>query len=135
MNIDQLRRLVAKGESDRLEFKKSTGDLKGGMETLCGFLNGSGGRVLLGVTKSGTIAGQDIATVRFKRSRRRSADWCLLLALPTHAWLLTQRDQSWFCLQGGRTHGQGFHVLGLPMNAGRRTELTIAGGWLVFLLY
>src|SRR5262249_7759645 len=62
MNIDQLRRLVAKGESDRLEFKKSTGDLKGGMETLCGFLNGSRGRVLLGVTKSGTIASLTLPT-------------------------------------------------------------------------
>ena len=39
MNLEQLKRLVAVGESDRLEFKKTTGDLKGGMETLCGFLN------------------------------------------------------------------------------------------------
>jgi len=45
MNLEQLTRLAALGESDRLEFKKSTGDLKGGMETLCGFLNGQGGRV------------------------------------------------------------------------------------------
>jgi hypothetical protein len=27
MNLKQLTRLVAKGESDRLEFKKSTGEL------------------------------------------------------------------------------------------------------------
>src|SRR5205807_10082084 len=61
MNLEQLKRLVASGESERLEFKKSTGDLKGGMETLCAFLNGQGGKVLLGVTESGKIRGQDIS--------------------------------------------------------------------------
>jgi ATP-dependent DNA helicase RecG len=61
MNLEQLTRLAAQGESDRLEFKKSTGDLKGGMETLCGFLNGQGGRVLFGVSKTGKITGQDIS--------------------------------------------------------------------------
>jgi ATP-dependent DNA helicase RecG len=60
MNVAQLQRLVADGESDRVEFKKSTGDLKGGMETLCGFLNGRGGRVFFGVTSGGRILGQDI---------------------------------------------------------------------------
>jgi ATP-dependent DNA helicase RecG len=61
MNLAQLKRLVAQGESERLEFKKSTGDLKGGLETLCGFLNGQGGRVLFGVAKNGRILGQDIS--------------------------------------------------------------------------
>jgi ATP-dependent DNA helicase RecG len=61
MNLEQLKRLVAGGESEQLEFKKSTGDLKGGMETLCGFLNGQGGKVLFGVTKGGRIQGQDIS--------------------------------------------------------------------------
>ncbi|HEV3257669.1 MAG TPA: ATP-binding protein [Gemmataceae bacterium] len=61
MNLEQLRRLIVAGESDRLEFKKSTGDLKGGIESLCGFLNGQGGRVLFGVTARGRILGQDIS--------------------------------------------------------------------------
>ncbi|MBA3315277.1 MAG: putative DNA binding domain-containing protein [Planctomycetaceae bacterium] len=61
MTADQLCRLVAEGESDRLEFKKTTGDLKGGMETLCGFLNGEGGKVLFGVTSSGQARGQDVS--------------------------------------------------------------------------
>src|SRR5215470_8788853 len=38
VNITELRALVTQCESERLEFKKSTGDLKGGMETLCAFL-------------------------------------------------------------------------------------------------
>ena len=61
MTLDQLTRLLSKGESERLELKKSTGDLKGGLETLCAFLNGEGGRVVFGVTKGARIIGQDIA--------------------------------------------------------------------------
>jgi hypothetical protein len=34
------------GESEQSEFKKSTGELKGGLETLCALLNGQGGRVM-----------------------------------------------------------------------------------------
>ncbi len=60
VNLDQIQRLVTKGESDRLEFKKSTGELKGGMETLCGFLNGQGGTVLFGVTTR-RISGQTVS--------------------------------------------------------------------------
>ena len=46
-------------ELNRLEFKKSTSELKSGMETLCGFLNGGSGRVFFGVTPGGKINGQD----------------------------------------------------------------------------
>lgn len=60
MNPAALQTLVAEGESERLEFKKSTGELKGGLDTTCAFLNGQGGKVLFGVTKSGRIQGQDI---------------------------------------------------------------------------
>jgi predicted HTH transcriptional regulator len=41
------------GESATLEFKKSTAELRRTGETLCGFLNGDGGRVLIGVTPAG----------------------------------------------------------------------------------
>jgi len=61
MDLDQLRALVAGGESERLEFKKSTGELKEGVQSLCAFLNGKGGQVLFGVTASGRIVGQMIA--------------------------------------------------------------------------
>jgi ATP-dependent DNA helicase RecG len=61
MNAEALRQAVALGESDRQEFKKSTGDLKGGLETLCAFLSGQGGGVFFGVTEAGRIRGQDIA--------------------------------------------------------------------------
>lgn len=61
MNLEQLQQLVAEGESARLEFKKSTGELRRGMETLCGFLNVHGGTVLFGVTPAGKIQGQDVS--------------------------------------------------------------------------
>ena len=48
-------------ETDTIEFKKTTGQLERGMETLCAFLNGDGGTVLFGVTDEGKITGQDIA--------------------------------------------------------------------------
>ena len=60
MNIEQLKQLVDKGESDRLEFKKSTTQMKPAFETLCGFLNGGGGVILFGVTDNGQIVGQHV---------------------------------------------------------------------------
>jgi hypothetical protein len=35
---------VALGDSERLEFKKTTGELRSAMTTLCALLNGSGGQ-------------------------------------------------------------------------------------------
>jgi ATP-dependent DNA helicase RecG len=61
VDLAALQALVAEGESERLEFKKSTGDLKGGLETLCAFLNGDGGRVLFGVSAAGAIRGQEVS--------------------------------------------------------------------------
>jgi ATP-dependent DNA helicase RecG len=61
MDQHDLEKLVAQGESERLEFKRSTGELRAGMETLCAMLNNKGGQVLFGVTNDGKIVGQDIA--------------------------------------------------------------------------
>jgi len=60
VNLEELRHLVGDGESEKLELKKSTGDLKGGLETLCAFLNANGGKVLFGVTAGGRIRGQNV---------------------------------------------------------------------------
>ncbi len=45
-NLKELETLLKKGEGPTLEFKRSTGETKEGMQTLCAFLNGSGGTVL-----------------------------------------------------------------------------------------
>ncbi len=44
-----------------VEFKRSTGELKEAMQTLCAFLNSSGGTLLFGVRPDGRIAGQDVS--------------------------------------------------------------------------
>jgi hypothetical protein len=35
MTLDELRALVAAGEAEHMEFKKSTGELRAGVESLC----------------------------------------------------------------------------------------------------
>ena len=68
MTLAELQKLVAesKGEWEHLEFKKTTGELHGGMESLCAFLNGVGGKVLFGVTNAGKIQGQDMADATYQ---------------------------------------------------------------------
>lgn len=60
-NAKQLAALVKEGEGPALEFKRSTGELKEGMQTVCAFLNGSGGMVTFGVRPDGAIEGQAVA--------------------------------------------------------------------------
>ncbi len=61
MNFEQLKQQVKEGESHHLEFKKSTTQIKAAFETLCAFLNGVGGTVLIGVSDIGKINGQHIS--------------------------------------------------------------------------
>jgi ATP-dependent DNA helicase RecG len=51
---------VASGESELLEFKKSTAEKDRACRTLCAFANGQGGRLVFGVTPSGKVAGQTV---------------------------------------------------------------------------
>jgi ATP-dependent DNA helicase RecG len=60
-NLKQLTDLIKKGENQTLEFKRSTGEIREGMQTLCAFLNGSSGMVLFGVRPDGTIEGQAVS--------------------------------------------------------------------------
>jgi ATP-dependent DNA helicase RecG len=54
--------LVASGESERLEFKRTTGQRTEAMRTVCGMLNALGGFVLFGVKENGQIIGQAVST-------------------------------------------------------------------------
>ncbi len=61
MNVDDIRSLLCnEGESFTVEFKKSTGQLRAAAETLCAFLNGSGGTLLFGVTDAKQMIGQQV---------------------------------------------------------------------------
>jgi len=61
MTLDDIKRLAAAGESEKMEFKKSTATLARAGETLCAFLNGQGGRVFVGVTPGGKVVGQQVS--------------------------------------------------------------------------
>lgn len=61
MHLAQLKKIVAQGESDTVEFKKSTSLLSAAFKTICAFLNNKGGMVLIGVTEQGKIIGQDVS--------------------------------------------------------------------------
>jgi ATP-dependent DNA helicase RecG len=61
MNLNALKRLVALGEGPKLEFKRSTGELREALHTVCAFLNAHGGKVLFGVRPDGTLIGQEVS--------------------------------------------------------------------------
>ncbi|MFH1254191.1 MAG: ATP-binding protein [bacterium] len=61
MKMSQLKAIVKRGESEFLEFKKSTAQLQTAMQTMSAFLNSEvGGTVLIGVTDDGKIIGQEV---------------------------------------------------------------------------
>ena len=53
--------LILKGESETVEFKKSTASLREGIETLCAFANHKGGYLIFGVDDNGKIIGQQVS--------------------------------------------------------------------------
>jgi ATP-dependent DNA helicase RecG len=59
MNTQELTALVGGGESETVEFKKTTGQRSEGAKTVCAMLNGVGGFVLFGVTAAGKVVGQE----------------------------------------------------------------------------
>jgi ATP-dependent DNA helicase RecG len=61
MNYRELRAIVETGESERVEFKRSVAELDKGCRSLCGFLNGDGGLLLLDVSPKGIALGQQVA--------------------------------------------------------------------------
>jgi len=62
ITLREVEALASGGESDFIEFKRSTGQRSDAMRTVCGMLNGRGGYVLFGVTDGGEIVGQDVST-------------------------------------------------------------------------
>lgn len=61
MKLGQIQKLVSQGESETVEFKKSTSLMRSIGETVCAFLNGKGGTVLIGVNDKGELIGQDVS--------------------------------------------------------------------------
>lgn len=61
MTLSELSDLTSQGEGPGLEFKRSTRELREGLQTLCGMLNAVGGAVFFGVDRKGSIQGQQIS--------------------------------------------------------------------------
>ena len=59
--MEELRRIVAAGEGETVEFKRTTGELTAGTRTVCAMLNKRGGFVLFGVGDKGGLSGQAIS--------------------------------------------------------------------------
>jgi len=57
---DEILDLIEKGESETLEFKKSTASLREGIETSCAFANHRGGYLIFGIDNNGAIVGQEV---------------------------------------------------------------------------
>lgn len=60
-NLNIVKEVIAGAEGNMVEFKETTGQLERSMETLCAFLNGTGGTVLFGITDKGKIIGQEVS--------------------------------------------------------------------------
>ncbi|MCP4148118.1 MAG: hypothetical protein GY757_10255 [bacterium] len=59
--MDDILSHIKNGESETLEFKKSTATLREAIETICSFANHRGGRLIFGVKDNGNIIGQQVA--------------------------------------------------------------------------
>jgi ATP-dependent DNA helicase RecG len=60
MTVAEINELASTGESETIEFKRTTGQRTDGARTVCGMLNGVGGFVLFGVEDDGRIVGQEV---------------------------------------------------------------------------
>jgi len=54
---DELLHLIAQGEGQRLEFKRSLAELEDGVCTIAAFANAEGGTLLFGVRADGAVIG------------------------------------------------------------------------------
>ena len=63
--------LIAQGESETLEFKRSTAELDQVVQTVAALANTRGGRVLIGVSPDGRITGVDIGPGTLERVPHR----------------------------------------------------------------
>jgi len=67
MNADDVRQLIARGEGQQLEFKRSLAELDTATRTVTAFANTDGGVLLFGVRDSGEIVGIEISQTTKER--------------------------------------------------------------------
>lgn len=85
MTINDIKALIAAGESRTLELKKTSGELKDGMHSACAFLNTEGGWLIFGVTpKSLKIIGQQVTDNTLREISQAIAGLEPALVVETH---------------------------------------------------
>ena len=62
MLLEELQSLISKGESESIEFKKTTGQRTEAAKAVCALLNGLGGFVIFGVSDKGEVVGQQVSS-------------------------------------------------------------------------
>ena len=62
MTPDDIAALVANGESETLEFKKTIAEQQDAVKTVCAMLNNRGGMVIIGVSPDGKVTGQQVGS-------------------------------------------------------------------------
>ena len=67
MTPDEVKDLAARGESEVLEFKTTTGEREAVSQTVCAMLNNRGGLILIGVTPQGEVTGQQVGEQTIER--------------------------------------------------------------------
>lgn len=70
--MDQ-KEIVSRGESETLEFKKSPGEHKEIIETISDFSNTEGGKIIVGVSKSGNLLGVEVGKDTIERLTNKIA--------------------------------------------------------------
>jgi predicted HTH transcriptional regulator len=71
-----LQTLIAEGDPETLELERSTSDLRRAGETLCAFLGGEGGVLLLGVGPDGKLAGPRLVGAAAREPRKGARRRC-----------------------------------------------------------
>jgi ATP-dependent DNA helicase RecG len=113
MNLAKIKKIVMQGESDSVEFKKTTGQLRSAFETVCAFLNGEGGIVLIGVGDKGKIIGQEISD----RTRQEIANTISELEPPAQS----QININYVKLDKEK------HIIAIKVNAGNHIPYAFEG--------
>jgi predicted HTH transcriptional regulator len=65
MTRDRLLHLIAQGEGQRLEFKRSLAELEDSVCSVAAFANAEGGTLLFGVRADGTVIGVTLTTGKY----------------------------------------------------------------------
>lgn len=64
--MNEIAKLLKRGESETLEFKKSTAQLDKALKSICAFLNHKGGTIYFGIEENRKVVGQEVSDKTLK---------------------------------------------------------------------